>query len=113
MRTIAWVFGSSTQIEYGRRREPITPSHFDPNRLLPEEARSQSLAEVATRLEFEQDRLVGWLKTVPPEAWAERYTVVLLWGTRGVDVAGIGVHLKAHYADHLQQIDDWLARSTN
>jgi hypothetical protein len=69
--------------------------------LLIAEAQSQPLAEVAARLESEQHRVVDWLKTVPSEAWAETYTVVLPWGTREVDLAGIGSRLKAHYADHL------------
>jgi DinB superfamily len=102
---------SADQIEYARRNQPIESSYFDPNRAMMAEAPSQSLAEITARLESEQNRLVNWLKSAPTDSWGEKYTVVLPWGTREVDVAGIGTRLKAHYADHLQQIDDWLARS--
>jgi DinB superfamily len=103
---------SADQIEYARRNQPIESSYFDPNRALMAEAPSQSLAEITARLESEQDRLISWLKTVPTDSWSQTYTAVLPWGTREVDVAGIGTRLKAHYADHLQQIEDWLARSS-
>ncbi len=102
---------SADQIEYARRGQPVESSYFDPNRAMMTEALSLSLADLEQRLATEQDRLVTWLKSVPADVWSEKYTVTLPWGTREVEVAAIGARLKSHYADHLQQIDDWLARS--